>query len=116
MPDAKGRVWCSRCKRHVGVFDDTEHERFRALYVEGVQAVKAFRERTGAPLSEVSFKTLFAPMYRAYAEFGGDSEVIAEEVLKHQRGRFGPPCATCGLELQSSRANWCIGCGARRKR
>lgn len=107
------RAYCWRCKDFVVVIEDTDRHEFDELYSESLGRVKRYREDTGAALKDTPVKEFFAPVYRFYAQRGGDVTVGHGEFYRHCVWLFGPTCPRCGKNFRTAEASFCAECGYR---
>ena len=96
------------------MLDEAEFEVVREAHTRGIEAVKDYRQRNGAALSETPIADLHQPVQEAYERLTGATGFDADHILKHRLSIYGPPCATCGRPLRTPQAKLCAACGARR--
>ena len=105
------RLWCWRCEREVGLLDDDEYATIESIYYACMRRAKTQRS---PEWDREEVRAYFVPARRTYAEMTGETDVEHEEIIKHRRSAYGPPCTTCGKPLRTPKASHCAECGAPR--
>jgi hypothetical protein len=103
-------LWCWRCKADMPMLDEQEYAEIARLHRNGIESVKDYRNRTGAPLESVSMQDHYATMLARYEEITGYKETNPNAVKHHRLSLYGPPCASCGKPLRTPRAKLCGSC------
>jgi len=103
-------LWCWRCKADMPMLDEQEYAEIACLHRNGIESVKDYRKRTGAPLKNVSMQDHYATMLARYEEITGYKETNPNAIVHHRLSLYGPPCTTCGKPLRTPRAKLCGSC------
>jgi len=103
-------LWCWRCKADMPMLDEQEYAEIACLHRNGIESVKDYRKRTGAPLENVSMQDHYATMLARYEEITGYKETNPNAIVHHRLSLYGPPCTTCGKPLRTPRAKLCGSC------
>ena len=92
------------------MLDEQEYAEIACLHRNGIESVKDYRKRTGAPLENVSMQDHYATMLARYEEITGYKETNPDAIVHHRLSLYGPPCTTCGKPLRTPRAKLCGSC------
>jgi len=92
------------------MLDEQEYAEIACLHRNGIESVKDYRKRTGAPLKNVSMQDHYATMLARYEEITGYKETNPNAIVHHRLSLYGPPCTTCGKPLRTPRAKLCGSC------
>jgi hypothetical protein len=96
------------------MLEESEYAALRLQHGRALEAVKGFRERTGAPLDHPRIRELWKPVHTLFAQFTGVDDLGIDEMMHHRLAAYGPACHECGKPLRTPEAQMCAACGVRR--
>jgi hypothetical protein len=96
------------------MLDEQEFAEIASLHTQGLQSVKEFRTKTGAPIQDVPLTDHFQAMLARYEAITGLQETNPNAVWHHRLSLYSPPCNRCGKPLRTPRARLCGSCMAPR--
>jgi hypothetical protein len=102
---------CWRCEKSVPFLDESEWAQVEPLLRKSVQAVKQYREQTGASVSEALGQHRATAALAKFADLTGYFETDANAIWHHRLSLYGGSCPQCGELLRTPRARYCVGCG-----
>jgi len=104
-------LWCWRCKADMPMLDEQEYAEIACLHRNGIESVKDYRKRTGAPLENVSMQDHYATMLARYEEITGYKETNPNAIVitdSHCTALPAQPAVNpCGHQGPSSAAVAC---------
>jgi hypothetical protein len=105
------KMYCWRCRVELPMLDASEWERVGPVLTNRVQAIKDYREKTGASLEE-AVKGAPWEALAVYREITGYAETNINALWHHRIELYGPPCHACSKPLRTPVAKRCVECGA----
>lgn len=92
------------------MLDEQEFAKIAPLHTQGLQSVKEFRAKSGAPIQDDPLTEHFQEMLAQYEAITGFKETNPNAVWHHRLSLYGPLCKRCGKPLRTPRAKLCGSC------
>jgi len=103
-------LYCWRCGTEVPMLDEQEWDQLGPYLTNAIEQIQAYRQKTGAPLSEARTHAFDAALEK-YFELTGYRETNADALWHHRLQMVGPICSKCGKPLRTPAAKFCAECG-----
>jgi len=95
------------------MLDASEWARVGPVLTNRVQAIKDYREQTGASIEQARTEAPWEAL-AVYREITGYAETNIDALWHHRIELYGPPCHKCGKPLRTPVAKRCVECGTMR--
>ena len=107
MPET---IYCWRCQMDIPMLDEDEWSRIKALLTNRIEAIKRYREETGASLKDALRDCREQPVLEEYRCITGFQETNVNALWHHRLSLYGSPCVDCGRRLRTPASSGCVDC------